>query len=469
MSAIAGRVLIIPQGTYDANAEYHLLDAVFFNGSTYIAKDTTTGNPPSDTQHWQVLAQGAQDAAAAVFFGTCITAGSSQNKEVSVEVADNFALKRGAIVGVKFSNTNTFVASAANHITLNVNSSGVYSIYFGNSADPEGANPVAFGEAGFTNYYQFDGTYWTYVGRSGVQTAEETPYDNTSSGLASDNVNDAIDETYTEAKIVKASNRNLLDNPWFTVNQRGLSTYSGGSQYTADRWKYDYAGSTSSIGVSSSGITINNTSSYTFIEQKFESLSNLLNRPLTASILFSDGTIKSGTAIFDGTASINFLPTTEDVRLQMSYPANSFRVVSYSSSPVTIRAVKLELGSHSTLHLDTAPDYTTELLKCQRYFVRISADAYKVICIGYVQTTTKLSSVIPLSVPLRATPTATTSGTFKIFLNDTEIPATVSVGNMQRNNLVGISATTTSTLTKGQCGSIITTTNGSYIDLSADL
>ena len=169
MSAIAGRVLIIPQGTYDANAEYHLLDAVFFNGSTYIAKDTTTGNPPSDTQHWQVLAQGAQDAAAAVFFGTCITAGSSQNKEVSVEVADNFALKRGAIVGVKFTNTNTFVASAANHITLNVNSSGVYSIYFGADADPEGVNPVAFGEAGFTNYYQFDGTYWTYVGRSGTE------------------------------------------------------------------------------------------------------------------------------------------------------------------------------------------------------------------------------------------------------------------------------------------------------------
>lgn len=169
MSAIAGRVLIIPKGAYNANVTYNLLDAVFFNGSTYIAKDTTTGNPPSDTEHWQILAQGAQDAAAAVFFGTCITAGSSQNKEVSVEVADNFALKRGAIVGVKFTNTNTFVASAANHVTLNVNSSGVYSIYFGNSADPEGVNPVAFGEAGFTNYYQFDGTYWTFVGRSGTE------------------------------------------------------------------------------------------------------------------------------------------------------------------------------------------------------------------------------------------------------------------------------------------------------------
>ena len=233
MSAIAGRVLIIPKGAYNANVTYHLLDAVFFNGSTYIAKDTTTGNPPSDTEHWQILAQGAQDAAAAVFFGTCITAGSSQNKEVSVEVADNFALKRGAIVGVKFTNTNTFVASAANHITLNVNSSGVYSIYYGASADPEGVNPVAFGEAGYINYYQFDGTHWTYVGRSGVQTAKQTPYDGTTSGLASDNVNDAIDETLDFAEdnisaIVNVySSKNLNSYPYYhTTRTHNGITYT---------------------------------------------------------------------------------------------------------------------------------------------------------------------------------------------------------------------------------------------------
>jgi len=170
---------------------------------------------------------------------------------------------------------------------------------------------------------------------------------------------------YSDALKGAISNENLLDNPWFTVNQRGLSTYSGGSQYTADRWKYDYAGSTSSVDVSSSGITINNTNTYTFIEQKFESVSNILNRPLTASILFSDGTIKSGTAIFDGTTSINFLPTTEDVRLQMNYLNNSFRVVSYSSSPVSIRAVKLELGTVSTLANDVEPNYAFELAKCR--------------------------------------------------------------------------------------------------------
>ena len=32
------------------------------------------------------------------------------------------------------------------------------------------------------------------------------------------------------------SNRNLLMNPWFSVNQRGATTYTVG-QYGVDRWK----------------------------------------------------------------------------------------------------------------------------------------------------------------------------------------------------------------------------------------
>ena len=47
MSAIAGRVLIIPKGAYDANTTYHMLDAVSYNGNSYIAKQTTAGNTPS--------------------------------------------------------------------------------------------------------------------------------------------------------------------------------------------------------------------------------------------------------------------------------------------------------------------------------------------------------------------------------------------------------------------------------------
>ena len=33
-----------------------------------------------------------------------------------------------------------------------------------------------------------------------------------------------------------ASNRNLLDNPWFTVNQRGYTNGSASNDFVADRW-----------------------------------------------------------------------------------------------------------------------------------------------------------------------------------------------------------------------------------------
>ena len=78
---------------------------------------------------------------------------------------------------------------------------------------------------------------------------------------------------------------------------------------------------------------------------------------------------------------------------------------------VTIRAVKLELGSVSTLHLDTAPNYATELAKCQRYYQRIKVNANAIVgqgCVRNVNTSTKKAQYrifIPISQPMRKTPT----------------------------------------------------------------
>ena len=45
----AGRVLLMPRGDYDNTATYEMLDIVSYNGSSYIAKGTTTGNLPTNT------------------------------------------------------------------------------------------------------------------------------------------------------------------------------------------------------------------------------------------------------------------------------------------------------------------------------------------------------------------------------------------------------------------------------------
>lgn len=49
--------LLVPRGEYDPEVEYHMLDLVYDNGSSYVCKQTSTGNPTSDTDYWQIFAQ----------------------------------------------------------------------------------------------------------------------------------------------------------------------------------------------------------------------------------------------------------------------------------------------------------------------------------------------------------------------------------------------------------------------------
>ncbi len=52
----AGRVMLIPKGEYNALTTYNVLDMVSYNGSSYVAKTTTTGNRPTDTSKWMIMA-----------------------------------------------------------------------------------------------------------------------------------------------------------------------------------------------------------------------------------------------------------------------------------------------------------------------------------------------------------------------------------------------------------------------------
>lgn len=55
MSASAGKVLMIPKGDYDATETYTMLDVVSYQGKSYVAKQTTTGNAPTNTTYWQLM------------------------------------------------------------------------------------------------------------------------------------------------------------------------------------------------------------------------------------------------------------------------------------------------------------------------------------------------------------------------------------------------------------------------------
>ena len=89
--------------------------------------------------------------------GTCSTAAGTAAKTMS---ASNFALREGAMVCVKFSNTNT-----ASNPTINVNSTGAKSIYLGGS-------PIAAGELIAGNIYtlRYDGTQYEIVNATAADT-----------------------------------------------------------------------------------------------------------------------------------------------------------------------------------------------------------------------------------------------------------------------------------------------------------
>jgi hypothetical protein len=54
-----GKIKPVFKGTYDNSTAYVLDDIVYYNGSSYVAKTSTTGNLPTDATKWNVLAQGS--------------------------------------------------------------------------------------------------------------------------------------------------------------------------------------------------------------------------------------------------------------------------------------------------------------------------------------------------------------------------------------------------------------------------
>ena len=53
--ASAGRILIMPKGNYKTEAEYEMLDMVYHNGCSWIAKKSSKGIEPSvdNEEYWQ--------------------------------------------------------------------------------------------------------------------------------------------------------------------------------------------------------------------------------------------------------------------------------------------------------------------------------------------------------------------------------------------------------------------------------
>lgn len=215
--------------------------------------------------------------------------------------------------------------------------------------------------------------------------------------------------------VSSTSNPNLLDNPWFTVNQRGATTYdasTGTNIYTVDRWRLP----SGTLKVISDGVSITRgTGKPGYILQPLESVYNqeLVGKTVTMSVKTTDGNIYAKTFTIKNDAYYEMVLTT-GINIGYNFTAaipHILIVNSVEGTTINIRAVKLELGSVSTLHLDAPPNYQQELAKCQRYYQRIKVNANAIVgqgCVRNVNASTKKAQYrifIPISQPMRKTPT----------------------------------------------------------------
>lgn len=328
----------------------------------------------------------------------------------------------------------------------------------------------------------------SFLGTQGTSTAaiRTVTFSNLMIRLATDASSDYEPYSMTNQELTPiaqaVSNRNLLDNPWFTVNQRGQSSYSGAADYSYDRWYRQQSGITVSLDSDDCIVIQNTDSSYSNFKQPFsaELIKAINGRTLTLSALFKDGTIQSATSqnidlsqnasycsirLADGTNANIRSTNISNVSLQIAVKGNI--------TIPAIRAFKLELGSVSTLAQDTAPNYAEELMKCRRYFERIGGSVFEQFASGFYANPS-LFEGIGKCEPKREIPTITFNGT--VYCWDYEHQGgsafqSTALATGGRCSLDGrfYLPFTVSGATAGNAGFAQFRETTSYIDFSADL
>lgn len=268
------------------------------------------------------------------------------------------------------------------------------------------------------------------------------------------------------------SNRNLLDNPWFTVNQRGFSSGQTGSlQPWVDRWLMNSAPSNPATLTFSDGVATIQAPSGGFcnILQTLADPSSIVGKVVTLSVLKSDGTIISGTITrIAGTTQDAY--STGGITLRLS-STNRFAVQADSGASISIKACKLELGSVPTLANDAPPDYGTELIKCRGYFERIhSLGSSEIVGMGMGVSASSVRIGIP-SLICHTIQSVTYSGGGLLLEGGGNYRTLTSIGRLNatpKNGFLTVTCGSSDAITLYQTYALVGTAAGGYIDISAE-
>ena len=292
-------------------------------------------------------------------------------------------------------------------------------------------------------------------------------------------------------------NPNLLDNWYFgnPVNQRGQMSYTG-MVYGVDRWRGSAEDVT--VAVVTGGISVSG-KQFQRLEQRVEDAQSLNGIAVTFSALVKNPNGNLRLALYNATTGVLITQdaqASEDFQLVQitATPAisagDSFSVFLYPGAndatavrTCTIKAVKLELGSQQTLAhqengvwaLNEIPDYGEQLRRCQRYYIRYSAEGQAVLFTGIVRNNADVRAVLT-GLNMRTAPVVGYGGNMRAYIpgGSPVVVKTVTRDLLTKNGgSLDITTNTSSEFTAG-LGVIISaanndTTSESYIDLSADL
>lgn len=212
------------------------------------------------------------------------------------------------------------------------------------------------------------------------------------------------------ANLPTLSNPNLLINSDFRnpVNQRGLTTYTGGTQkcYTIDRWctgEQDYS---RTVDVVDGGITITNpnTTHIGTLQQIFEH--TLPQGDYTLTLKVKEMTGSAGTMSCGGSASGTKKQISVGVNTMTltSATVSSFIIYLAPSSSITLEWAKLECGTTATPFVPRI--YAEEVAMCQRYYVQLKT-IYPLMIAQRNNAGTSAYMFVPLPVALRNAPSIT--------------------------------------------------------------
>lgn len=424
----AGRILILAQGEWDNLKSYVPLDLVSKGETAYLARKASVGvDPETDVEmfYWQPFGSVAKIATTEVPGlvmpdGTTITIDSTGLIQANLGIADikdvditnvaDGSVIRYDLTSNKWKNV-TLGASAykgsTNAVTQGssdlVESGAVYTKTeaLNSNKQPKTLDtPLTIGGASKTTVESALAALNTEVEQA-YQTDNPTEtalanndlipfYDTSSSAKKKMTVTNVVKQT--------VSNPNLLDNAWFTVNQRGASFPNTPSvaKYLLDRWRFNAGGTVTY----SNGILKSNAQFLQYLPD--EVLKNILGKTVTASYLDENNVVHSGTAQIP--SSLTSSVTIENNMIL--YNSGGWCLLCGPFSSVGVKALKLEIGTVSTLAMDVAPNYAEELLKCQRYYFKIlvrSGATYNTAFISSYADQNYITG-FPFPVEMRATP-----------------------------------------------------------------